>query len=152
MYTRVVKANAWKWLCGMGCFFIPELFPGGRCVPEGRRCHCEATSLSLWCPFSPFPTVTCYLKSPWHMCTSLEQGYNYHCSQEACSVFSVFKQFIGNFIYYMVTLKCKSLSWCFPSSPGLMRGWQWSAPNLRWRKSRTNLYWSPFVLEISIIL
>ena len=48
----------------MGCFFIPELFPGGRCVLEGRRCHCGATSLSLWCPFSPFPTVTCYLRSP----------------------------------------------------------------------------------------
>ena len=22
------------WLGGMGCFFIPELFPGGKCVPE----------------------------------------------------------------------------------------------------------------------
>ena len=52
-------------------------------------------------------------------------------------------------------------NWCFPSSPGLMRGWPWSAPNLRWRKSRTDLYsallargqsWSPLVLEISIIL
>ena len=52
-------------------------------------------------------------------------------------------------------------NWCFPSSPGLIRGWQWSAPNLRWRSSRTDLYskllprgqsWSPLVLEISIIL
>ena len=34
------------------------------------------------------------------MCTSLEQGL-----QEVCSVFSVFKQFIGNSIYYMETLK-----------------------------------------------
>ena len=39
------------------------------------------------------------------MCTSLEQGYSYHCLQEVCSVFSVFKQFIGNSIYYMATLK-----------------------------------------------
>ena len=39
------------------------------------------------------------------MCTSLEQGYSYYCLQEVCSVFSVFKQFIGNSIYYMATLK-----------------------------------------------
>ena len=32
------------------------------------------------------------------MCTSLEQGYSYYCLQEVCSVFSVFKQFIGNSI------------------------------------------------------
>ena len=33
------------------------------------------------------------------------------------------------------------LEWnpCFPSSPGLMKGWQRSAPNLRWRNSRTDL-------------
>lgn len=50
----------------------------------------------------------------------------------------------------------------FHLPPGLMRGWQWSAPNLRWRKSRTDLYsalfagggqsWGPLVLEISILL
>ena len=43
----------------------------------------------------------------------------------------------------------------------LMRGWQRSAPNLRWRNSRTDLYsapmaarqsWSPLLLEISILL
>ena len=39
------------------------------------------------------------------MCTSLEEGYNYHYLQEVCSVFSVFKQFIRNSIYYMATLK-----------------------------------------------
>ena len=96
----------------MGCFFIPELFPGGRCVPEGSRCHCEATSLSLWCPFSPLPTVTCYLKSP-----SLEQGYNYHCLQEVCSVFSVFKQFNGNSIYYMAALKMQIIKLVFSIFP-----------------------------------
>jgi len=117
MYTRVVKANAWKWLCRMWCFFIPELFPGGRCVPEGSRCHCEATSLSPWCPFSPLPTVTCYLRSPRHMCTSLEQGYSYHCLQEVCSVFSVFKQFIGNSIYYMATLKMQIIKLMFSIFP-----------------------------------
>ena len=101
----------------MGCFFIPELFPGDRCVPEGSRCHCEATSLSLWCPFSPLPTVTCYLKSPRHMCTSLEQGYNYHCLQEVCSVFLMFKQFIGNSIYYMATLKMQIIKLVFSIFP-----------------------------------
>ena len=59
--------------------------------PIGSWCHCETTSLSLWCPFSPLPIVTCYLRSPRHMCTSLEQGYNCYCLQEVCSVFSVFK-------------------------------------------------------------
>ena len=32
--TRVVKGSTWTWLCGMVCFFISELFPGGRRVPE----------------------------------------------------------------------------------------------------------------------
>ena len=31
------------------------------------------------------------------MCTSLEQGYSYHCLQEVCSVISVLKQFSGTF-------------------------------------------------------
>ena len=52
-------------------------------------------------------------------------------------------------------------NWCFPSSTGLMRGWQRRAPNLRCRNSRTGLYWalsprgqswSALALEISIIL
>ena len=167
MYTRVVKANAWKWLCGMGCFFIPELFPRGRCVPEGSRCDWEATSLSLWCPFSPLPTVPCYLRSPRHMCTSLEQGYSYHCLQEVCYVFPAFKWLNGTFhlLYGNLTnashLGKREWNWCFTSSPGLMRGWQRRAPNLRWRNSRTSLYWalsprghswSALALEISIIL
>ena len=120
MYTRVVKANTWKWLCGIGCFFIPELFPGGRCVPEGSRCHCEATSLSPWCPFSPLPTVTCYLRSPRHMCTSLEQGYSYLCLQEVCSVFPAFKWLNRTFrlLYGNLTnashLGKHERNWCFP--------------------------------------
>jgi len=76
--------------------------------PIGSWCHCETTSLSLWCPFSPLPIVTCYLRSPRHMCTSLEQGL-----QEVCSVFSVFKQFIGNSIYYMATLKMQIIKLVF---------------------------------------
>ena len=98
----------------MGCFFIPELFHGGRCVPEGSRCHCEATFLSIWCPFF---SVTCYLKSPRHMCTSSEQGYSYHCLQEVCSVFSVFKEFIGNSTYYMATLKMQIIKVVFSIFP-----------------------------------
>jgi len=42
------------------------------------------------------------------MCTSLEQGL-----QEVCSVFSVFKQFIGNSIYYMATLKMQIIKLVF---------------------------------------
>ena len=52
-----------------------------------------------------------------HMCTSLEQGYNYHCLQEVCSVFSVFKQFIGNSIYYMATLKMQIIKLVFSIFP-----------------------------------
>ena len=51
------------------------------------------------------------------MCTSLEQGYSYHCLQEVCSVFSVFKQFIGNSIYYMATLKMQITMFMFPIFP-----------------------------------
>ena len=47
------------------------------------------------------------------MCTSLEQGYSYHCLQEVCSVFSVFKQFIGDSIYYMATLKMQIIKLVF---------------------------------------
>ena len=107
MYTSVVKTNAWKWLCGVGCFFIPELLPGGRCVPEGIRCQCEATSLSLWCPFSPLPTVTCYLRSPktrvYFFRTRLQLSL---FTGGLLCVFKCFQlQFIGNSIYYMATLK-----------------------------------------------
>ena len=51
------------------------------------------------------------------MCTSLEQGYSYHCLQEVCSVFSVFKQFIGNSIYYMATLKMQIIMLVFSIFP-----------------------------------
>ena len=51
------------------------------------------------------------------MCTSLEQGYNYHCLQEVCSVFSLFKQFIGNSIYYMATLKMQIIKLVFSIFP-----------------------------------
>ena len=51
------------------------------------------------------------------MCTSLEQGYSYHCLQEVCSVFSVFKQFIGNSIYYMATLKMQIIKLMFSIFP-----------------------------------
>lgn len=47
------------------------------------------------------------------MCTSLEQDYNCYCLQEVCSVFSVFKQFIGNSIYYMATLKMQIIKLVF---------------------------------------
>ena len=51
------------------------------------------------------------------MCTSLEEGYNYHYLQEVCSVFSVFKQFIGNSIYYMATLKMQIIKLVFSIFP-----------------------------------
>ena len=51
------------------------------------------------------------------MCTSLEEGYNYHCLQEVCSVFSVFKQFIGNSIYYMATVKMQIIKLVFSIFP-----------------------------------
>ena len=49
--------------------------------------------------------------------TSLEQGYNYHCLQEVCSVFSVFKQFNGNSIYYMAALKMQIIKLVFSIFP-----------------------------------
>ena len=52
-----------------------------------------------------------------HMCTSLEQGYNYHCVQEVCSVFSLFKRFIGNSIYYMATVKMQIIKLVFSIFP-----------------------------------
>ena len=51
------------------------------------------------------------------MCTSLEQDYNCYCLQEVCSVFSVFKQFIGNSIYYMATLKMQIIKLVFSIFP-----------------------------------
>ena len=47
----------------------------------------------LWghLPLSLMPFLSspnCDLRSPRHMCTSLEQGYSYHCLQEVCSAFS----------------------------------------------------------------
>ena len=143
-------------------------------VSSSLNCFLEAgvsqrQQVSLWghLPFSPLPTVTCYLRSPRHMCTSLEQAYSYHCLQEVCSVFPAFKRLNGTFhlLYGNLTnashLGKREWNWCFPSSPGLMRGWQRRAPNLRWRNSRTSLYWalspwghswSALALEISIIL
>ena len=76
----------------------------------------------LWghLPLSLMPFLSspnCDLRSPRHMCTSLEQGYSYHCLQEVCSVFSVFKQFIGNSIYYMATLKMQIIKLVFSIFP-----------------------------------
>ena len=51
------------------------------------------------------------------MCTSLEQGYSYYCLQEVCSMFSGFKQFIGNSIYYMATLKMQIIKLVFSIFP-----------------------------------
>ena len=51
------------------------------------------------------------------MCTSSEQGYSYHCLQEVCSVFSVFKEFIGNSTYYMATLKMQIIKVVFSIFP-----------------------------------
>ena len=71
------------------------------------------------------------------MCTSLEQGYSYLCLQEVCSVFPAFKWLNRTFrlLYGNLTnashLGKHERNWCFPSSPGLMRGWQRQAPNLR---------------------
>ena len=146
-----------------GVFLHPWTVSWRQVCPRGQQ-------VSLWghLPFSlmPFlssPNCDLLLEEP----TSLEQGYNYHCLQEVCSVLSVFRQFRGTFhlLYGNLTnadnLGKHEWNWCFPSSPGLIRGWQWSAPNLRWRSSRTDLYsallargqsQSPLVLEISIIL
>ena len=115
-----------------GVFLHPWTVSWRQVCPRGSRCPCEATSLSLWCPFSPLPTVPCYLRSPRHMCTSLEQAYSYHCLQEVCSVFPAFKRLNGTFhlLYGNLTnashLGKREWNWCFPSSPGLMRGWQMS--------------------------
>ena len=70
--SKCLKVALWD-----GVFLHPWTVSWRQVCPRGSRCHCEATSLSLWCPFSPLPTVTCYLKSPRHVCTSLEHGYNY---------------------------------------------------------------------------
>ena len=98
-------------------------------VSSSLNCFLEAglsqrQQVSLWghlpfslMPFLSLPTVTCYLRSPRHMCTSLEHVYNYHCLQEVCSVFSVFKQFIGNSIYYMATLKMQIIKLVFSIFP-----------------------------------
>ena len=51
------------------------------------------------------------------MCTSLEQGYSYYCLQEVCSMFSGFKQFIGNSIYYVATLKMQIIKLVFSIFP-----------------------------------
>ena len=36
-----------------GVFLHPWPVSWRQVCPRGSRCHCEATSLSLWCPFSP---------------------------------------------------------------------------------------------------
>ena len=51
------------------------------------------------------------------MCASLEQGDSCHCLQEVCSVLSVFRQVIGNSMYYMATLKMKIIKLVFSIFP-----------------------------------
>ena len=99
------------WLCGFvgGVYLHPWTVSWGQACPRGGRCHCEPTSLSLWRPFSPLPAVTCYLRSPRHRCTSLEQGQSCHCFQQVCSLLSVFTQGNENSVYVQQLTKCKSL-------------------------------------------
>ena len=94
---------------GGGLFVHPWTVSWGQACPRGGRCHCEPTSLSLWCPFSLLPAVTCYLRSPRHRCTSLEQGHSCHSLEQVCSLHSVFTQCDGNSIYVWQLTKCKSL-------------------------------------------
>ena len=151
--SKCLKVALWD-----AAFLHPWTVSWRQVCPRSSRCHCEATSLSRWRPFSPLPTVACYWRSPRHVCASLEQGDSCHCLQEVCSVLSVFRQFRGTFhlLYGNLTnadnLGKHEWNWCFPSSPGLMRGWQRWAPDLRWRNSRAGLYsgllargqsWSP---------
>ena len=98
-------------------FLYPWTVSWRQVCPRGQQ-------VSLWghLPFSlmPFlssPNCDFYLRSPRHTCTSLEQGYSYHCLQEVCSVFSVFTQLIGNSIYYMATLKMQIIKLVFSIFP-----------------------------------
>ena len=97
------------------------------------------------------------------MCTSLEQGYSYYCLQEVCSVFSVFKQFIGNSIYYMATLKMQIIKLVFSIFPRTHGRLAVISTKLEVEKQQNKYLliraflargqcWSPLVLEISIIL
>ena len=110
--SKCLKVALWD-----GVFLHPWTVSWRQVCPRGSRCHCEATSLSLWCPFSPLPTVACYWRSPRHVCASLEQGDSCHCLQEVCSVLSVFRQVIGNSMYYMATLKMKIIKLVFSIFP-----------------------------------
>ena len=133
----------------------------------------QRQQVSLWAhlPFSLTPVLSspgCDLlpEEPRHTWASFEQGHNCHCLQQVCSLLSVFTQGNGDSTYCAAAYRMQVTEgneWnrCFPSSPGIMRGWQRWAPNLRWRNSRRDLYsalsaagqsWSPLRLEISILL
>ena len=108
IYTRVVKANAWKWLCG-------------RCVSSSLNCFLGAgvsqrQQVSLWAhlPFSLTPVLSspgCDLlpEEPRHTWASLEQGQSCHCLQQVCSLLSVFTQGSGDSTYCAAAYKMQIL-------------------------------------------
>ena len=134
-----MRGSTWTWLCG-------------RCVSSSLNCFLGAgvsqrRQVSLWAHL-PFP-LTPFLSSP--SCDLLPEE-----PQKQVQVFRTRSQlslFPAGLLCFqcshrvmeiMATYKLKYLGkheWnpCFPSSPGLMKGWQRSAPNLRWRNSRTDL-------------
>ena len=106
--SKCLKVALWD-----AVFLHPWTVSWRQVCPRGQQ-------VSLWghLPFSlmPFlssPNCDLLLEEP----TSLEQGYNYHCLQEICSVFSVFKQFNGNSIYYMAALKMQIIKLVFSIFP-----------------------------------
>ena len=106
--SKCLKVALWD-----AVFLHPWTVSWRQVCPRGQQ-------VSLWghLPFSlmPFlssPNCDLLLEEP----TSLEQGYNYHCLQEVCSVFSVFKQFNGNSIYYMAALKMQIIKLVFSIFP-----------------------------------
>ena len=106
--SKCLKVALWD-----AAFLHPWTVSWRQVCPRGQQ-------VSLWghLPFSlmPFlssPNCDLLLEEP----TSLEQGYNYHCLQEVCSVLSVFRQVIGNSMYYMAALKMQIIKLVFSIFP-----------------------------------
>ena len=140
--SKCLKVALWE-----VCFFIPELFPEGRRVPEAAGVTVspppflsDARSLlpQLWLATWGAQTHVCFFRTRSQL-SLFTAGLL--CAFSVHTVWWEFHLLCGN-LQTADHLGNREQNWCFPSSPGLIGGWQRWAPNLRWRNSRTDPYWA----------
>ena len=146
-YAREVKGSAWTWLCG-------------RCATSSLNCFLEAgvSQRAAGVSVSPPPFLSdahSLLPRLWVVTRGAQTDVCFFRTRSQLSLFTagLLCAFSVHMVWWEFHLLCGNLqtanhlgnreqNWCFPSSPGLIGGWQRWAPNLRWRNSRTYLYWA----------